>query len=128
MSSEEKMGNTSYVLTIHTSDVRKAGTNATIKMQLVGENGQTEIHEMDTVGYNDFEQNDTDDYKIRNNFSLGVLTELRVYNDGSGSAPDWHLGYVLVREDVPGGEENYAATFNYNDWTGTERWITIYPS
>ena len=116
--------NATYRVTVHTSDENHAGTNANISIILYGSGGaRSDKTYLDIIGYNDFEQGDTDDYTVRTASALGEITKIVVQNDGAGSASDWELGWIKVQDVTNLDEPVY--NFPYNKVIGTTT-VTIY--
>lgn len=77
---------TSYKITVKTSDLRGAGTNANVYIVLFGENGDSgELHLKDTEnGENPFQRNQFDSFVFKNILTLGQMTKCRVWHDNKG--------------------------------------------
>ena len=114
---EETIGSTNYRITVKTSDILGAGTDAKVFVTLFGENGDSGELELkkSEKNMNKFERNQTDVFLFNNMLSLGEFTKLRVRHDNSGNLignAHWHLEYIKV-EDV-----NSQKTFKFdcNKW------------
>lgn len=107
--------NSAYGLTVRTSDIHMAGTDANVRFTLTGANGSSWVT-VDT-GYNGrMERGDTN-FVVLPSPGLGTLQSISVQRDDSGNAPDWHLGSITVRSHRFGG--NHTATFDcWIDTTG----------
>ena len=55
---------TEYIITIKTGDLTSAGTDAEIKIQIIGSTCETEPTVLDQFLVNDFEQNQTNRYPV----------------------------------------------------------------
>uniref|UniRef100_A0A8C3PVS5 Lipoxygenase homology domains 1 n=1 Tax=Chrysolophus pictus TaxID=9089 RepID=A0A8C3PVS5_CHRPC len=75
-----------YEVSVVTGDVRAAGTNAKVFMQIYGETGKTELIILENRS-NNFERGSTDIFKLK---------KLRIRHDNSGSSPSWFLERVEI--------------------------------
>ncbi|KAK7479806.1 hypothetical protein BaRGS_00028986, partial [Batillaria attramentaria] len=91
---------TSYEITVKTSDVRGAGTDANVYIILFGVNGDSgELHLKDsTTNKSPFETGQTDVFTIKHILSLGELSKLRVWHDNKGFGAAWHLASIEVKD------------------------------
>ncbi|XP_052229243.1 lipoxygenase homology domain-containing protein 1-like isoform X2 [Dreissena polymorpha] len=105
---------TNYKISVKTSDVPGAGTDANVFVILFGDNGDSgEIHLKKSETYKDpFENNQVDVFTINNILSLGELSKCRVWHDNKGLGAAWHLAYIEV-EDI-GTRKSY--NFQCNKW------------
>ena len=80
------LSETNYKISVKTSDVRGAGTDANIYVVLFGVNGDSgELHLKDSeTNKNPFENGQVDVFTIRDILSLGELSKLRVWHDNKG--------------------------------------------
>uniref|UniRef100_A0A672U8Y0 Lipoxygenase homology PLAT domains 1 n=1 Tax=Strigops habroptila TaxID=2489341 RepID=A0A672U8Y0_STRHB len=88
-----------YEVSVVTGDVRAAGTNAKVFMQIYGETGKTELIILENRS-NNFERGATDVFKVDvftiKAIDLGELKKLRIRHDNSGSSPSWFLERVEI--------------------------------
>ncbi|XP_040192273.1 lipoxygenase homology domain-containing protein 1 [Rana temporaria] len=84
-----------YEVTVTTGNVRGAGTNANVFMQLYGEHGKTEETTLRSRS-NDFERGAEDIFKIEA-LDVGKILKLRIGHDGKGLGDGWFLESVEVR-------------------------------
>lgn len=77
---------TSYKISVKTSDVRGAGTDANVYIILFGMNGDSgELHLKNSeTSNNPFETGQLDVFTFKDIFSLGELSKLRVWHDNKG--------------------------------------------
>lgn len=106
---------------IKTQNKTGAGTDATIKFRLIGENGQTNLVNIEpfidcyTSGDN-FEKNDHDKGRITFEMptgGIGTITDIYVESSGGAASADWDLEYIDITEIVPGGTGQHVR-FNAN--------------
>ncbi|KAM9632188.1 lipoxygenase homology domain-containing protein 1 isoform 3-T3 [Trichechus inunguis] len=97
---EEMMEWTSYTVSVKTSDILGAGTDANVFIIIFGENGDSGTLALkQSANWNKFERNSTDAFNFSNMLSLGHLCKLRVWHDNKGIFPGWHLSYVDVKDN-----------------------------
>ncbi|XP_051825625.1 lipoxygenase homology domain-containing protein 1 isoform X1 [Antechinus flavipes] len=97
---EEMMEWTSYTVTVKTSNVFGAGTDANVFIIIFGENGDSGTLPLKrSKNFNKFERNGTDTFTFTDMLSLGHLCKLRVWHDNKGLFSGWHLNYVDVRDN-----------------------------
>lgn len=119
---EETIGQTDYKITVKTSNITGAGTDANVFVSLFGPNGDSgelELKKSET-NTNKFEKNKTDVFVFKGVLSLGELTKLRVRHDNSGNLlgnAHWHLEYIEV-EDL-GDRKTYR--FDCNKWLSVSK-------
>lgn len=79
-----------YKVQVKTGDIRGAGTDANVFLQLFGVNGDAGERKLESSG-NNFERGHTDTFGIEA-VDLGDLIKARVRHDGSGFGSAWFLG------------------------------------
>ena len=99
-----------YVITVHTSDIRFAGTDASVYCRLHGDGVTTEAFLLENSADN-FERNKTDRFYIRG-IDVGQWQSLEIWHDNSGLGAGWHLDYVKVKDEAAGVE----MTFPCGSW------------
>ncbi|MCP4058951.1 MAG: hypothetical protein GY738_16895, partial [Pseudoalteromonas sp.] len=97
---------TSYTVTVKTSNVESAGTDAKVTLALTGDAGTTPPMSLDkknkkTKG-DPFEQGKVDSFLLANTPSAGNLTMATIACDQSGLAPAWHLDSITVHDQMTG--------------------------
>ncbi|NEO83530.1 MAG: hypothetical protein F6J87_04610 [Spirulina sp. SIO3F2] len=85
-------------LTIATSDISGAGTDANIAVVIFGSNGQycTNFSWLDNPG-DDFESGSIGVYDV-NLFYITDVKGMLIYNSGGGSGPDWHVAWIRLED------------------------------
>ncbi|EPY81881.1 lipoxygenasey domain-containing protein 1-like protein [Camelus ferus] len=97
---EEMMEWTSYTVSVKTSNILGAGTDANVFIIIFGENGDSGTLALkQSANWNKFERNNTDTFNFPDMLSLGHLCKLRVWHDNKGIFPGWHLSYVDVKDN-----------------------------
>uniref|UniRef100_A0A7S3VHN2 PLAT domain-containing protein n=1 Tax=Dunaliella tertiolecta TaxID=3047 RepID=A0A7S3VHN2_DUNTE len=99
-----------YGVSVYTSDIRGAGTDANVHCVIYGEKGQTPRTKLETTK-NNFERGQRDDFVIES-IDLGQITKLEIGHDDSGPGSGWHLSHVEVRSQAT--QETYF--FNADQW------------
>ncbi|KAG8545266.1 hypothetical protein GDO81_021178, partial [Engystomops pustulosus] len=89
----EKLVN--YEVIVTTGNVRGAGTNANVFMQLYGDRGKTEETSLRSRS-NDFERGAVDIFKIEA-LDVGQIRKLRIGHDGTGFGDGWFLETVEIK-------------------------------
>lgn len=101
-----------YGLTVHTSDIDMAGTDAVVTFTVTGSLGSSSVT-IDAKYNGRLERNSTN-FIVLPSPDLGDLKKLSVRRDGGGNAPDWHLDTVVVQS------ARYAQdhTASFDSWIG----------
>jgi hypothetical protein len=93
------------VVTVHTSDIRGAGTDANVFLSLTGKDAQGKPLSLAEMrldnARNNFERGMVDEFQLRGN-SIGMLSHARIRHDNSGLAAGWHLHKVAVHNKTEG--------------------------
>uniref|UniRef100_A0A803V3A7 Lipoxygenase homology PLAT domains 1 n=1 Tax=Ficedula albicollis TaxID=59894 RepID=A0A803V3A7_FICAL len=84
-----------YEVSVATGDVRAAGTNAKVFMQIYGETGKTELMILENRS-NNFERGATDIFK-REAADVGKIYKIRIGHDGTGIGDGWFLESVTLK-------------------------------
>eukprot|EP00873_Tetraselmis_striata_P010472 jgi/Tetstr1/430736/TSEL_020527.t1 len=100
-----------YKLRIHTGDVRGAGTDANVFVNLHGSSGDTGKKVLHAKGKADFERGQVDTFDIHGP-PIGNLERLRIGHDNKGIGASWHCKQVDVQ--CPG--DSGWVTFPCNRW------------
>lgn len=84
-----------YEITVWTSELRGAGTDASVFIQMYGVDGKTEEYKLRNKTDN-FESGQVDKFKLEA-ADVGPLQKIRIGHDGAGLQSGWHLDKVLVQ-------------------------------
>jgi PLAT/LH2 domain len=84
-----------YSITIKTSDVDSAGTDANVWLMLIGANGQTRPVMLTQSGVNNFERGREDHFDFEE-ADVGPLERLVIGHDSAGEKSGWHFDYIKV--------------------------------
>jgi hypothetical protein len=98
-------------VTVRTSNIGDAGTDANVYVTVFGTKGSTGEHRLNgLISGNAFERGSVDRVILRNVNDIGTPTRVVIRHDNSGSWAGWHLQSVEARAN------NSARTFNCNCW------------
>ncbi|XP_074669791.1 lipoxygenase homology domain-containing protein 1 [Strix aluco] len=107
-----------YEVSVVTGDVRAAGTNAKVFMQIYGESGKTELIILENRS-NNFERGATDVFK-REAADVGKIYKIRIGHDGTGIGDGWFLESVTLKrleeEEAKAEEAMDVYTFVAHRW------------
>ena len=100
-----------YKVVVKTGNTKRAGTDADVKIQLIGETGSTEPTEINKFLENDFQKGESDEYLVEMvDIGRPLLCKicektvclflffflLSLVIDDKGMSPDWYVDYVKV--------------------------------
>ncbi|XP_060092590.1 lipoxygenase homology domain-containing protein 1 [Heteronotia binoei] len=85
-----------YEVVVVTGDVRNAGSNANVFMQMYGELGKTELLILQNRS-NNYERGATELFKIEA-ADVGKIYKIRIGHDGSGIGDGWYLETVNIKK------------------------------
>jgi hypothetical protein len=80
---------------VYTSDVRNAGTSASVFCELHGSAGNLGACQLENASDN-FSRGHKDVFVVRGS-DIGELQQLLLWHDGAGLSPDWHVQQVEVQ-------------------------------
>ncbi len=105
-----------YRVTVETGKLENSGTDSSIQMKLIGDNGESRKRLLDKPNKNDFETGAVDTYEFAEDKDLGDINTILVFHDNSGKKPGWYLDRIIVRDP-----RNKTAKFSYENWIPTPR-------
>ncbi|XP_072046149.1 lipoxygenase homology domain-containing protein 1-like isoform X2 [Amphiura filiformis] len=113
---------TSYEITVKTTNRLKAGTDARVFIQMYGENGiqsdELRLKKSATHKGKMFEKDYVDIFSFKNMTSLGDLTKIKIRHDNSAFlSSGWHLEYVEIVDEELG--KSYS--FPCNTWLAKDQ-------
>ncbi|CAM5082170.1 unnamed protein product [Eretmochelys imbricata] len=85
-----------YLVTLYTGSRLGAGTTADVFLQLISQNGTSDVHHLRHPTYSSFIRGGTDTFLLTTKNDLGDIYSLRVWHNNGGSSPDWFLSRVKV--------------------------------
>ena len=105
----------SYTVTVRTSDLRGAGTDATVSLEISGSEAKMGWTRLPDDDGNPFGRGASDEFTFEG-VDVGVVEKIAVKHDGRGLGPAWHLASVDVRHNGTGA----VTTFPCGDWLSNE--------
>ncbi|CAL8345253.1 unnamed protein product [Lota lota] len=104
-----------YRVTVCTGTVSGSGTDASVFLNLIGDQGDSGDRQLVVCknNVNKFEKGNMDEFIIEA-VSIGQVQRVRIGHDGRGGGCGWFLDKVLVREE--GQAESQAVKFLCNRW------------
>ncbi|XP_074859412.1 polycystin family receptor for egg jelly [Carettochelys insculpta] len=85
-----------FLVTLYTGSRLGAGTTADVFLQLIGENGTSDVHHLQHPHYQSFIRGGIDTFLLTTKNDLGDIFSLRVWHNNRGSSPGWFLSRVKV--------------------------------
>lgn len=109
---------TSYRITVHTGDVKDAGTQSNVSIMLFGEKGKSPKLRLDkSETYNTkFCRDQLDIFTVYNIPHLGDLHKVQIWHDRTGPKPEWFVKGFYVEDK----STRKVYCFNCNTWIGRE--------
>jgi PLAT/LH2 domain len=98
-------GQVTYKITIQTSTLADAGTDANVYIRLFGPSTITPIWLLDNPNRNDFERGSTDVFYLTSP-DLSALTSLSISQDNTGNKPGWNISWITV-QNMSTGQQWY---------------------
>ncbi|XP_075875519.1 lipoxygenase homology domain-containing protein 1 [Nelusetta ayraudi] len=104
-----------YRVTVCTGTVGGSGTDASVFLNLIGDQGDTGDRWLVNCknNMNKFEKGNLDEFIIEA-VAIGQVSRVRIGHNGKGGGCGWFLDKVVVRED--GQAESHAVEFPCNRW------------
>ena len=106
-----------YTVTVRTSDLPDAGTDASVSIELVGSEGATGWTELGSSGRT-FRKGASDEIQIAG-ADVGVVERVSLKHDGTGRRGKWHLASLDVRHDGTGA----VSKFSCGKWLKNENGV-----
>jgi len=103
-------GAATYRITVITGTVRGAGTDATVRISVVGDKGKIDNEKLENAKDN-FEKGKVDNFQI-STLDLGEIKHITIGHDGRGIGSGWFLDKVFVTHENTGKRW----TFPCNRW------------
>jgi lipoxygenase homology domain-containing protein 1 len=88
-----------YTISVRTSDILGAGTDANVKLKIYGHRRKTQSAitlAKSTTHRNKFERDHTDIFNLKNEEYFGDISKIKIGHDGTMPASSWHLSEVLI--------------------------------
>ncbi|XP_068258279.1 LOW QUALITY PROTEIN: polycystin family receptor for egg jelly [Nyctibius grandis] len=86
----------SFLVTLYTGSRWGAGTKADVFLQLIGQNGTSDVHCLRHPQFLSFRQGSTDCFLLTTKKDLGDICSFRVWHNNKGPSPSWFLSRAKV--------------------------------
>ncbi|XP_066846387.1 polycystin family receptor for egg jelly [Anser cygnoides] len=86
----------SFLVTLYTGSRWGAGTKADVFLQLIGQNGTSDVHCLQHPQVPSFRQGSTDCFLLTTGERLGDICAFRVWHNNRGPSPGWFLSRAKV--------------------------------
>ncbi|KAM9388095.1 polycystin family receptor for egg jelly [Phaethornis superciliosus] len=85
-----------FLVTLYTGSRWGAGTKADVFLQLIGQNGTSDVHCLQHSYFPSFQKGSADRFLLTTKTDLGDICSLRVWHNNKGPSPSWFLSRVKV--------------------------------
>ncbi|KFP35081.1 Polycystic kidney disease and receptor for egg jelly-related protein, partial [Chlamydotis macqueenii] len=85
-----------YLVTLYTGSRWGAGTKAHVFLQLIGQNGTSDVHCLWHPHFPSFQQGSIDCFLLATKKDLGDICSFRVWHNNTGPSPSWFLSRAKV--------------------------------
>jgi hypothetical protein len=109
-----------YAITVYTSNISGAGTDAEVRIYLFGSLGKSGQIVLDKSGYDDAEAGREDNYSVTLP-DVGNIRHICLWRDDAGLWDEWHVSNVVA--GIP--DEQRAAKAVFNQWIPAFRWVCM---
>ncbi|NXI89978.1 PKDRE protein, partial [Psophia crepitans] len=86
----------SFLVTLYTGSRWGAGTKADVFLQLIGQNGESDVHCLRHPHFPSFQQGSIDSFLLTTKKDLGDICSFRVWHNNKGPSPSWFLSRAKV--------------------------------
>uniref|UniRef100_A0A8D0KQL3 Polycystin family receptor for egg jelly n=1 Tax=Strix occidentalis caurina TaxID=311401 RepID=A0A8D0KQL3_STROC len=86
----------SFLVTLHTGSRWGAGTKADVFLQLIGQNGTSDVHCLRHPHFSPFQQGSVNCFLLTTKKDLGDICSFRVWHNNKGPSPSWFLSRAKV--------------------------------
>uniref|UniRef100_A0A8B9SLY0 PLAT domain-containing protein n=1 Tax=Anas platyrhynchos TaxID=8839 RepID=A0A8B9SLY0_ANAPL len=86
----------SFLVTLYTGSRWGAGTKADVFLQLIGQNGTSDVHCLRHPQVPSFRRGSTDRFLLTSREDLGDICAFRVWHSNRGPSPGWFLSRAKV--------------------------------
>ncbi|XP_075275284.1 polycystin family receptor for egg jelly-like [Opisthocomus hoazin] len=86
----------SFLVTLYTGSRWGAGTKADVFLQLIGQNGTSDVHCLRDPHFLSFQRGSTDCFLLTAKKDLGDICSFRVWHNNRGPSPSWFLSRAKV--------------------------------
>ncbi|KAM6292731.1 polycystin family receptor for egg jelly [Porphyrio hochstetteri] len=92
----------SFLVTLYTGSRWGAGTTADVFLQLIGQNGMSDVHCLRHPDFPSFQQGSMDCFLLTTKKDLGDICSFRVWHNNKGQSPNWFLSRAQVENIATG--------------------------
>ncbi|NXA39959.1 PKDRE protein, partial [Eudromia elegans] len=85
-----------FLVTIYTGSRLGAGTTADVFLQLIGQDGTSDVHCLQHPHFPSFCQGSTDTFLLTTKKDLGDICAMRLWHNNKGPSPSWFLSRAKV--------------------------------
>ncbi|KFP83547.1 Polycystic kidney disease and receptor for egg jelly-related protein, partial [Apaloderma vittatum] len=96
LSDNDPFDKVSYLVTLYTGSRWGAGTTADVFLQLIGQNGTSDVHCLQHHYFTSFQQGSSDCFLLTTKEDLGNILFFKVWHNNKGSSPSWFLSRAKV--------------------------------
>ncbi|XP_061438753.1 polycystin family receptor for egg jelly-like [Rhineura floridana] len=86
-----------YLVTIYTGSRLGSGTTADVFIELIGQNGVSDVHHLKHPQFPTLFRAAIDTFLLTTKYDLGEILSLHVWHNNGGSSPNWYLSRVQVQ-------------------------------
>ncbi|XP_032077760.1 polycystic kidney disease and receptor for egg jelly-related protein-like [Thamnophis elegans] len=88
---------TRYLVTIYTGSRPSAGTKADVFIELIGQNGKSDVHLLKHPSFPEILQNSCiDTFMLTTGEDLGDLVSIHIWHNYCGFGPNWYLSRIKI--------------------------------
>ncbi|XP_056196786.1 polycystin family receptor for egg jelly [Falco biarmicus] len=87
-----------YLVTLYTGSHWEAGTTADVFLQLISQNGRSDVHCLRHPHFPSFQRGSTDCFLLTTKKDLGDISSFRVWHNNKGPSPSWFLSRAKVED------------------------------
>uniref|UniRef100_A0A670HPE7 Polycystin family receptor for egg jelly n=1 Tax=Podarcis muralis TaxID=64176 RepID=A0A670HPE7_PODMU len=87
-----------YLVTIYTGSRLRSGTNADVFIELIGQNGASDVHHLKHPQFPGiFQEGSIDTFLLTTERDLGNICSLHIWRNNHGFGPNWFLSRIQVQ-------------------------------
>ncbi|XP_016849672.2 polycystin family receptor for egg jelly-like isoform X1 [Anolis carolinensis] len=87
-----------YLITIYTGSRPRSGTRASVFIELIGQNGASDVHQLKHPHFPcTLHRGSIDTFLLTTKINLGDITSLHIWHDNCSFGPSWYLSRIKVQ-------------------------------
>uniref|UniRef100_G1KQX6 Polycystin family receptor for egg jelly n=1 Tax=Anolis carolinensis TaxID=28377 RepID=G1KQX6_ANOCA len=87
-----------YLITIYTGSRPRSGTRASVFIELIGQNGASDVHQLKHPHFPcTLHRGSIDTFLLTTKVDLGDITSLHIWHDNCSFGPSWYLSRIKVQ-------------------------------